>query len=275
MSSLSRSRRSVPFFASVLALCALTGTVLAQATTAPAANLPAGKEVLEKYIEATGGRAAYEKVKSRVSHTTLEAPTMGIKGKVTIYQVAPDKGYIESVIEGVGKVEQGTDGTIAWERSSMMGGRILQGAEKDALMRTLNINSELHPETYYKSIQTVGTQDVGGKPAYKVELTTPAGTKETRFYDQQSGLLVRTESVQQSQMGEMKVAGTPGEYMTVDGIKMPKTVTQEMMGQKITLTIDKVEHNVDVPADKFAIPAEVKAQAEKRGSTTAPATQPR
>jgi hypothetical protein len=107
-------------------------------------------------------------------------------------------------------------------------------------------------------------------------MTTPGGAKETRWYDKQSGLMVKTEAVQETQMGKMTVTGTPSDYQVLGGIKMPKKVTQNMMGQTITLTVNDVQHNVDIAAEKFQLPADVKALAEKGGGAgDAPATQPR
>jgi hypothetical protein len=236
-----------------------------------AKDLPPGKEVLDRYIEVTGGREAYERVQTRVATSTIEAPAMGLKGKLTIYQKAPDQGYLETDLEGVGRIEQGTDGQVVWERSAMMGPRLMEGAEKEALMRSLTLHSELHPEKHYEKIETVGVQEVGGRQAYKVEMTSAAGTKETRYYDHESGLLLRSEGTQKTQMGEIQVSSVMEDYQTVDGLKMPKRVTQEMMGQTISMTIDKIEHGVDIPDTRFEMPQEVRALVEKK---TATPTQP-
>ena len=252
--------------------------LLALPAAARAQALPSGKEVLDRYIDVTGGRAAYEKVKSRVTKTTLELPAQNIKGDMTMYQQAPNKGYIETVIPSVGKVEQGYDGAIAWEKSAMMGSRVLEGQEKESLVRNLTIGADLEPEKFYEKIETVGEEQVDGKPAYKVQLTTPGGATETRYYDKASGLMIKFDAAPKTQMGEIQVTSTPSDYQVLGGIKMPKKVTQNMMGQTITLTINDVQHNVDIPAEKFQVPADVKALAEKgagAGAGAGPTTQPK
>jgi hypothetical protein len=52
---------------------------------------------------------------------------------------------------------------------------------------------------------------------------------------------------------------------------MPFKSTQELksVGMEQIIAMDKVEMNTDIPADKFALPKEVKELAEKE-----PATQP-
>jgi hypothetical protein len=246
------------------ATLALDRAALAQAA------LPSGKDVLEKYLAATGGREAYEKITSRVTHATMDAPALGIKGKVTIMQVAPNKGYVFTDITGVGTVEQGSDGTIVWEKSAMMGPRLVDGQERESLQRSLTINGELFPDKFYKSIETVGVEDIDGRPCYKVEIVTLAGGKETRFYDKETALLMKTNAIASTQMGEIPIVATATDYRDVDGIKMPFKATQEMMGRTITVAIEKIEQNVEVPADKLQIPTDVKTLAEK--AATAPAS---
>jgi hypothetical protein len=40
---------------------------------------------------------------------------------------------------------------------------------------------------------------------------------------------------------------------------VPFTSRMRVMGQERVVTIDKVEHNVDLPADRFAVPAAIRA----------------
>ena len=97
---------------------------------------------------------------------------------------------------------------------------------------------------------------------------------ETRYYDKDSGLLVKVEQVVPSPMGQIPAVSMPADYRDVGGVKIPHKVEETIAGQvKILATLDKVEHNADVPAEKFQLPPEVKALVDKAGA--APATQPR
>src|ERR1039458_8741967 len=87
--------------------------------------------ILDKYVEVTGGRAAYEKIKPEVATGTLEITSVGLSGTLTIYQAAPDKAY--TAIEfsgGVGKGEEGSNGQVAWAINGMQGARIKEGDER-------------------------------------------------------------------------------------------------------------------------------------------------
>ena len=71
--------------------------------------------MLAQYIEATGGKAAYEKIKNRTSTGTIEIPAANIKGKIQIFQAAPNLVSVVTEIGPVGKTTQATDGKSAWE----------------------------------------------------------------------------------------------------------------------------------------------------------------
>ena len=42
--------------------------------------LPSAESILDRYVEVTGGKQAYQKRKSEISRGTLEYPSLGIKG---------------------------------------------------------------------------------------------------------------------------------------------------------------------------------------------------
>src|ERR1017187_933029 len=72
--------------------------------------------ILDKYVEVTGGRAAYEKIKTEVATGTLEITSIGLSGALTTYQAAPDKAYTAiEVAGGVGKAEEGSNGQVRSE----------------------------------------------------------------------------------------------------------------------------------------------------------------
>lgn len=235
---------------------------------AAAAKLPSGEEVLENYVKATGGRDAYAKLQNRTSSGSVDIPAANIKGTVVTMQAAPDKARVTMDLPGVGKSEQGSDGETVWEKNPVTGVRILEGAERDMMLRQLKFNAELNWKDSYTSAETVGVEEVEGKPAYKVKLTASDGSIVHNFYDKESGLLVKSDSIYKSQMGDLPISVMIGEYKEVDGIKVPMLATQTLQGMQMKLVTDTVKHNSELAADTFELPAEVKALKAK--TTTAP-----
>jgi hypothetical protein len=229
-----------------------------------AQQLPTGEAVIAKYITVTGGAAEYEKVKNSVSTGRIEIPAQGIKGKITVYQQTPDKQYSVADIPGIGTIEDGVDGTVAWEKSALQGARLKQGEEKDAAIRAANDESRLYNwKRYYKSVETTGAETVDGKPCYKVVLTPLSGKPETEFYDQASGLLIKASAVVATPMGEVPVETALSDYRPEGKLLMPHKLKQGAIGQQFEITVDEIKFNVEMPKDRFEPPADVKALLKK------------
>jgi hypothetical protein len=245
--------------------------VLSAALTLPALraradDLPKGEEVLDQYVEATGGKAAYEKLKNRVSKGTMEITGAGVKGKVVANQAAPNKMATEIEFEALGKVKEGTDGINVWEINPITGDRIVDGEERAEKLRQNTFNPELHYKEMYAKVECTGVEDVNGKPAYKILLTPKPGEGKpaTEFYDKESHLQVKGVQSAKSPMGEIEVEMFPSDYKKVDGVLMAHKVTQKVLTQEIVIAITEVKHNVDLPPDTFKIPDAAKALLEKK-----------
>ncbi len=246
---------------SLISLAVLCSYVTPQ--LAHAQGLPKAEDVIEQYIEATGGKAAYEKLKNRVAKGTMEITGLNLKGTVTIYAAPPNKMYVEAELPGFGKIEDGTDGKVAWSNNPTSGPRIKEDAEKEAALRNADFNSELNWRKHYKKVECVGTDTIEGKPCYKVELTTTDNQLETDYYDKASHLLVKKASTQKGPTGDIAVESFADDYKKVDGVLMPFKTRQKVLAQEIVVNLDKIEHNVNLPANRFDLPEDVKKLVEK------------
>jgi hypothetical protein len=226
-------------------------------------DLPKGEIIITRFVEATGGKAAYQKIHNAVSTGTFEVPAQGIKGTMSIYQATPDKSYLTVDIAGIGKMEEGADGTVAWALSAMQGPRIKEGDEKAMALRSAGFNRELNWSKFYKTAETVGTEDVNGKTCYKVVETPLEGKPETTFYDKDSGLLVKMSTQLASPMGELPIETEILDYRKEGGILTPHRLKQSAGPMQILTTIDIVKFNIEVPKDRFDLPPEVKALVAK------------
>ena len=64
--------------------------------------LPKAETILDRSVEVTGGKAAFEKRHNEVMHGSMEFSGRGIKGTMTVYQAEPDKNLAIIEIEGIG-----------------------------------------------------------------------------------------------------------------------------------------------------------------------------
>lgn len=247
---------------------AVSGTVFGQQTdsvkpaaknadakpAASAAKLPTVKEVLDKYVAAVGGRAAYEKIKSRQIKGTVELAPMGIKGTVEGVSAAPGKSYTKMNLAGVGEIVEGFDGMTAWTINPLQGSREKTGEELLQTKLTNSFNREINLDKLYSKMEVKAAEKLGEKDVYVV-VATPAGlAPETFYFDKQTGLLLRSDGTIISPEGKMTHQTYYEDVREVNGVKMPfKTRTVTPQFEIISITTE-VKHNVLVEDAKFARP---------------------
>jgi hypothetical protein len=90
--------------------------------------LPAMDVILSRYVDAIGGRAAHERLKSRVITGKVELSGSDSWGQLSIYAKAPNKSLIVMNVEPMGQVKHGYDGCTAWSVGDTIGTHTLAGA---------------------------------------------------------------------------------------------------------------------------------------------------
>jgi hypothetical protein len=236
--------------------CAAFLPVLAQ-------DLPKAETLMDKYIEVTGGKAAHEKVKNYVMSGTFDMAAQGVSAKMTIWR-AEGKSLAQIDIQGMGVIEEGYDGTVAWSKNPMQGARLKEGGEKEMAAYGAEVNPDLNWRNLYSSVQTGAAEDVKGAACYRVDLTTKSGQKMERWFDQKSGLLVKTRMTMSSPQGEIPIEAFVSEYKVVEGVNTPHKIVQSVMGNDMTLAFSSIQVNQSIDPAKFALPEDVKALAAKK-----------
>jgi outer membrane lipoprotein-sorting protein len=259
-----------------VAVCLLTLLVVlpslacAQETGAEPAKLqelPAGREVMAKHIQMTGGKQAYDKIQNRVTESTLNIVGQGISLDVTTYAARPNKIFISLDSKVTGKIEKGTDGSVFWENTLTQGPRIYEGAELETSLRDSTFERFASWEAIYESAECVSRSKVGERECYEVVLTPKKrpGAEEldvyqptTIFVDTKDYLIRKIQTVLKLDAGEIAVTAYPEDYKVVDGIMMAHKTVMELLGQKREVVINSVKHNIDMPKDRFDLPDEIK-----------------
>jgi hypothetical protein len=249
-----------------LSAAILTGLVLTAGARLAAQDLPKGEDILDKYIEVTGGKEAYLKLNNRVAKGTFSLPAAGLEGTIALYQAAPTKLYALVDLGAVGKSEEGVSGDVAWENSSITGAKLKTGGAKAAALRAAAFHADVKWRDHYTKAKCVGEEKVEGKDCYKVELTPKEGKVATRWFDKKTGLLVKgTTLVETGKDEDLKTDVYVSGYKKVDGILVAHKSKIEALGVEIVLEFKSVEHNTKLPADRFELPAEIKKLVDKSG----------
>ena len=124
-------------------------------------TLPTAEAVLNEYIEATGGKAAYAKFRNRVLSGTVKLVGTDETRTIKIFQESPNRLAIVTELGPTGKSTVACDGKAAWETSLIEGTKLLYGADKDSFLREAMFNIELHLKDLYEKLECVGIEDGG------------------------------------------------------------------------------------------------------------------
>jgi hypothetical protein len=226
--------------------------------SAPTAALPSARSIIDRHIEAIGGRKAV------LSHTSSHATgsmTMsgsGITGMLDIYAAKPDKSLVRINLGGIGEVVEGFDGVHAWTISPITGPSLTQGKELEDKKFDTDFYSDLHDEGRYASMKTVEKTTFDGRPCYKVSLVRKNGSEDFDFYDAATGLKAGAMVTRESQMGPMSVTQITSDYKKFNGLLLPTTLKQTAMGVEQVLKLTSIDFD-NVPPTTFDPPAQIKA----------------
>jgi hypothetical protein len=245
---------------SVLGIAASAQTPAKTADTSAAAAssvaLPSADLVLRHYYEAIGGRAAWEKLHSRVSKGTIEIPAMNnLSGTIEVHMKAPNSILLVINVGGA-VIRQGFDGTTAWSDDPRNGLRVLSGPELEDVKREANFYHALDLQKIYPKLTVVGTERIRDNDAYVVEATSAEGGDPDKLYfDAKSGLEVRSVNRRHTPDGTTEFTANIEDYKEVDGIKLPFTVEQSSSQSAFTITFTDIQHNLELADTQFAKPA--------------------
>ena len=197
---------------------------------------------------------------------TIEIVGKDVSGLAMVYRAAPNKALSVVEFAGLGKMEEGTDGEVAWSRGATAGPRLKEGGEKAFSIRGANFHGDLNWRDLYQAGEATTIDTVEGRSCYKVVLTPKGeGKPITRYYDRQSGLVVKILMTVESQQGEISIESLPSDYRRVGELLIPHKIVQRVMGSEIVTTFTRVENNPEISPERFAPPARRKGARGEAG----------
>lgn len=224
---------------------------------ARAADGPSVDSILAKHIEAMGGKAALEKVNSRVLKFKMESETIGAS-EGQIFAKAPNKQRSQIELSTAGTINEGFDGSVAWAQSPWEPLREKTGDELAKAKRDAEFHRDLKLKSIYPDLAYKGTEKAGEEEVYVLESKPSASSKERFYMSTKTGLLVRQDSEFEGANGQVVLSVVPQDYKAFDGIKYPTQMKLKISvgGQsfELNMKILDVKHNVTIEDTKFAKP---------------------
>lgn len=216
-------------------------------------------EVIEKYADAIGGRAAVTAVKT--VKTTGSMNMMGMDFPFTMYASYPDKSFLEVNIQGM-VMKQGCDGTNGWALNPMTGSQIPEKVDEETANSFKPRGRTYSVLLTYKDdgakVELAGKDTLSGNEVFKLKYTGADGEDQYFYIDSGSGNLLRVDKKVKSMGKVIRSETTYSNFKKTGDIVMPYLIdvktSESKMGNQ-TLVIDKIEINPEFEESIFTIPA--------------------
>jgi outer membrane lipoprotein-sorting protein len=204
-------------------------------------------QVLEKMIEALGGRATMQAVKDMTATGTMEMPSMGMEGSATLYSKKENMFRMDIEIMGL-SITTAFDGEAGWMINPQTGAvEDLPGEQLEDMKRqAIGDSAYLDPEKYGIVYTSKGQEKLEDKDYDVLLMTYADGYEVTLYVDSKTHLLYKTLATVPNPMtgveGEGEIIST--DYQKHDGMMVAHTITQFTDGEEfMIITMDEIKFN--------------------------------
>jgi len=213
--------------------------------------VPQVDQILARYVEATGGPSAIEKLTSRVAkgHVTLA----GKQFPIEIFSKIPGKQM--SVIHlPNGDSVTAYDGVSGWSLGPNRPLGYISTAEMTSARLEADLQLPIHFKLLFSEINSEKPEKIGEREVYVISAFN-AGELAVKFYfDEHSGLLVRMLRYVNSPIGLNPTQVDYADYREQDGVRMPFQQTISRFRSRLAIQIDEASINAALDDAKFLPP---------------------
>jgi predicted aspartyl protease len=237
-------RRTIARFAAFTAALALLSPA------ARAEITPEAQKIVDRYLEATGGKDSFLKITS--THLVGSIEAFGLKGKVETWSQEPASSRTNTEI-GPLKIMDGFDGTKAWRVDQSGKLMTLDGKELEDAKNNAYFDHEQWLRPGQGGGKVVVVKDSEAKDQDVLEVTAPDGRSQKFYFDRKTALVTKIVR----KRDQMTVNSTISDYRDAAGRKVPFTIRQqvvEMPMNDLTVKVETYETNVAVDAAVFQAP---------------------
>jgi outer membrane lipoprotein-sorting protein len=228
---------------------------LAFASMSVRAETPVAETVLDKYVQALGGRAAVEKLTSRVIKGTMDNSDDGTTSPIEVYAKAPALYASIRTVPDYGVVATIWNGSTGWTKNPESGIQAMGRTDAAYASRAYDFYRDLKLKQLYPTMNVSGPVEIAGSAAHIIEATSADGKSEKLYFDAKNGLLVRWDYERITfEDGIIPFEVYFEDYREVDGVKFPFTMRRQTPDYTLTFKFSDVKHNVPVDDAQFAKP---------------------
>lgn len=205
-------------------------------------------EVINKHVEALGGKVNLDKIQNIISLGTMN--TQGAEVAITSTSVNNKLTRQDISVMGMVGFDMMTE-KEGWTYMPFLGmsqPEAKSGDEVKENQKDLDIAGPLVDyEAKGHKAELLGKETVSGIESYKIKLTTAGGKTITYYLDQKTHLITRSTETRNVNGQETEIRLEFADYKEVDGVKMAHSITNEYG----TMYISSVKVNQPIPDSAY------------------------
>jgi len=248
--------RGASLHGTALLLLVWSAATMVTSSSAQTGKLPSSDEVLQRYVEVTGGSEALLRHKSMTVHGRYQDPKAKLDVE-TVFYTKDGKMLLRATLPEGKEYLSGYDGQTAWQVSPNGKVDLAEGDVVKSIARDADMYYHLHVMKYFKSMDVVDVKEFNGRPCYHLKGVNNWGQVNEHFYDKENGLLVGYQFNTAWRGGNGAATETFEDYKDFGGVKMPAKSTSRDGDDLSVSLITSVSYD-DVSDDVFALPEAVK-----------------
>ena len=225
-----------------------------------AQGVPAVDQVLDRYLQAIGGRENVSRVTSFVATgKSVSYRGFGGGGVVEVTAQAPDRrathiSFPEYPDRGVSV--RTYDGRTGWIATPLAVVRKyeLAGSERDGARLDAMLSFPIQIRQALSNLRVGQPGTIDDRDVTVLQGNGPNGTLATLYFDDKSGLLVRMVRHGRSPIGRVPTQVDYSDYREVGGVRFPFHWTFAWLDGRDTFEFSDVTLNVPIDAAKFGEP---------------------
>jgi hypothetical protein len=218
---------------------------------------PTVSQIIERFLQALGGRSAWLKIKSQYATGTIEVLGTNSKGTYEAYTKPPTRGLVIMRFASGGEFRSGFDGQRSWNQTQQNAPQYDPPAKQAARARDADFYKYFHFKQHFPNAKVAGIEEIEGAQAYVIE-AIPMGEKvpERLYFNVSTGILVRRDTSSEDSEGKKTTdIQYYDDYRQIDGIKV--AFGQRIIQGNTTIVTRHTEfkNNIEMDDAMFNLPA--------------------
>lgn len=227
------------------------------------------EEVLDRFVEVTGGVAAYQKIHNR--REVMELIVSFERGSTmsTMEFSKPDFVRCRLELPDGTKSTWGFHSGVAWSIDDESA-EVIDGEEKNWLWLFSQFDLDYNWREYFVTLSEATTETLDGQNCYRIDIEAKFGLTFSLYFDVVTGLRRAIKLREKSVYGIVQTTRVFDDYRNVDGLLLPHTMVERSRDTKRGFEwttkgkIKSIEHNFGLPKDYFEPPRSVKVLLDER-----------